>query len=68
MITVRRCIEKETGEEYAAKIIDISTDADALASTREEVKMLRLVSGHPYIILLHDVFESSTFIFLGSNL
>ncbi|XP_075219214.1 phosphorylase kinase gamma isoform X2 [Lycorma delicatula] len=30
----------------------------------EEVRILRLVTGHPYIIQLHDVFESSTFIFL----
>ncbi|KAF6204096.1 hypothetical protein GE061_002436 [Apolygus lucorum] len=62
--TVRRCIEKETGIEYAAKIIDVSTDPDALASTQEEVRILRLVAGHPYIIHLHDVFESKTFIFL----
>lgn len=62
--TVRRCIEKETGIEYAAKIIDISTEPDALGSTREEVRILRTVAGHPYIIHLHDVFESNTFIFL----
>ncbi|XP_046681845.1 phosphorylase b kinase gamma catalytic chain, skeletal muscle/heart isoform isoform X2 [Homalodisca vitripennis] len=30
----------------------------------EEVRILRVVAGHPYIIQLHDVFESSTFIFL----
>nr|XP_014274376.1 phosphorylase b kinase gamma catalytic chain, skeletal muscle/heart isoform [Halyomorpha halys] len=62
--TVRRCIEKETGLEFAAKIIDISVDADLLAATREEMRILKLVAGHPYIIQLHDVFESSTFIFL----
>ncbi|XP_047005199.1 phosphorylase b kinase gamma catalytic chain, skeletal muscle/heart isoform isoform X1 [Schistocerca americana] len=69
--TVRRCIEKETGIEYAAKIIDLSSDshdgADGktmLEATLEEIHILRMVSGHPYIIELHDVFESSTFIFL----
>lgn len=62
--TVRRCIEKETGVEYAAKIIDISADPDTLASTNEEIYILRLVAGHPYIIHLHDVFQSKTFIFL----
>ncbi|XP_067015329.2 phosphorylase b kinase gamma catalytic chain, skeletal muscle/heart isoform isoform X1 [Anabrus simplex] len=69
--TVRRCIEKETGIEYAAKIIDLSSDTDAvgegktmLEATMSEVSILRIVAGHPYIIELHDVFESSTFIFL----
>ncbi|XP_058799416.1 phosphorylase b kinase gamma catalytic chain, skeletal muscle/heart isoform-like isoform X3 [Phymastichus coffea] len=33
-------------------------------ATMQEVQILRRVAGHPYIIELHDVFESSTFIFL----
>ena len=55
--TVRRCIEKETGVEYAAKIIDLSNDSHdgggdgktMLESTLEEIKILRMVAGHPYI-------------------
>lgn len=56
--TVRRCIEKETGIEYAAKIIDLSNDSHdgageggktMLESTIEEVHILRMVAGHPYI-------------------
>ncbi|XP_034936791.1 phosphorylase b kinase gamma catalytic chain, skeletal muscle/heart isoform isoform X2 [Chelonus insularis] len=69
--TVRRCIEKETGIEYAAKIIDISNEPHDGAeghtmkdATMQEVHILRRVAGHPFIIELHDVFESSTFIFL----
>ncbi|XP_034186290.1 phosphorylase kinase gamma isoform X2 [Osmia lignaria lignaria] len=67
--TVRRCIEKETGIEYAAKIIDISNETNEDGhtmkdATLQEVHILRRVAGHPYIIELHDVFESSTFIFL----
>ncbi|KAL0110403.1 hypothetical protein PUN28_013795 [Cardiocondyla obscurior] len=67
--TVRRCIEKETGIEYAAKIIDISNETredghTMKDATLQEVQILRRVAGHPYIIELHDVFESSTFIFL----
>uniref|UniRef100_T1INR2 phosphorylase kinase n=1 Tax=Strigamia maritima TaxID=126957 RepID=T1INR2_STRMM len=68
--TVRRCIEKETGKEYAAKIIDISGDVDdpdgtyVREATKREIQVLRLVSGHPHIVELHDVFESNTFIFL----
>ncbi|XP_033337821.1 phosphorylase kinase gamma isoform X2 [Megalopta genalis] len=67
--TVRRCIEKETGVEYAAKIIDISNESNEDGNTMkdatlQEVHILRRVAGHPYIIELHDVFESNTFIFL----
>lgn len=67
--TVRRCIEKETGKEYAAKIIDLSTsdgihDSSTLENTKQEISILRHVAGHQYIIELQDVFESSTFIFL----
>lgn len=55
--TVRRCIEKETGIEYAAKIIDLSNDSNdagvggktMLEATIEEVHILRMVAGHPYI-------------------
>lgn len=54
--TVRRCIEKETGIAYAAKIIDISTesqdgtDGHAMKdATMQEVQILRKVAGHPYI-------------------
>lgn len=51
---VRRCIDKETGKEYAAKIIDIGA-ADAndpqqmLEATRQEINILRQVMGHAYI-------------------
>ncbi|KAL1502702.1 hypothetical protein ABEB36_007809 [Hypothenemus hampei] len=62
--TVRRCIEKETGKEYAAKIIDLSNDDSSIEATRQEVNILRMVAGHPFIIELQDVFESPTFIFL----
>lgn len=54
--TVRRCIEKETGREFAAKIIDLATDStessmmnQMLEGTRQEIAMLRHVMGHPYI-------------------
>ncbi|CAG9559441.1 unnamed protein product [Danaus chrysippus] len=69
--TVRRCVEKETGKEYAVKIIDLSQESQdgvdthtMRDATRQEVNILRMVAGHPYIIELQDVFESETFIFL----
>lgn len=50
---MRRCIEKETGIEYAAKIIDISNetneDGHMKDATLQEVQILRRVAGHPYI-------------------
>ncbi|GLH09887.1 Putative glycogen synthase kinase-3 homolog [Gryllus bimaculatus] len=56
--TVRRCIEKETGLEFAAKIIDLSNDSHEVAdgktmleATLGEVNILRMVAGHPYIKL-----------------
>ncbi|CAG2168053.1 unnamed protein product [Oppiella nova] len=68
--TVRRCIEKETGREFAAKIIDVSADLEdsqgltLREASLREINILRLVAGHPYIIELHDVFESNTYVFL----
>ncbi|XP_037918669.1 phosphorylase b kinase gamma catalytic chain, skeletal muscle/heart isoform isoform X2 [Hermetia illucens] len=68
--TVRRCIEKETGKEFAAKIIDLgaetgdSSPQQMLEATRQEIFILRQVMGHPYIIDLQDVFESDAFVFL----
>lgn len=67
--TVRRCIEKDTGREFAAKIIDVSSsdspsESSFLEATRREITILRKASGHNHIIELHDVFESTTFIFL----
>lgn len=52
--TVRRCIEKETGKEYAAKIIDLSSsdganEGSTFEGTRQEIAILRHVVGHPYI-------------------
>ena len=68
--TVRRAVLKETGESFAAKIIDVSqnvVDADGLnlkEQTVREVNILRLVAGHENIIQLVDMFESVTYIFL----
>lgn len=52
--TVRRCIEKETGREYACKIIDINNDLEGdggslRESTLREITILKRVAGHPYI-------------------
>lgn len=56
--TVRRCIDKETGKEFAAKIIDLGADGTGdvschqmLEATRQEIQILRQVMGHIYISL-----------------
>lgn len=52
---MRRCVEKETGREYACKIMDINGDpteheGPALReATIREIAILRHVAGHPYI-------------------
>lgn len=60
--TVRRCVEKETGREFAAKIIDLSNEDNNTQTVREstlsEVNILRLVAGHPYISMQNMSFES----------
>ena len=52
---VRRCVHKETGRHFAAKIIDISGDGEdsqgltLRQATLREISTLRLVAGHPFI-------------------
>ncbi|KAK9510706.1 hypothetical protein O3M35_005441 [Rhynocoris fuscipes] len=58
--TVRRCIEKETGVEYAAKIIDISADPDSLASTKEEIHILRNGELFDYLTSVVTLSEKKT--------
>ncbi|VDN05704.1 unnamed protein product [Thelazia callipaeda] len=68
--TVRLCIEKGTGLEFAVKIVDISTERQTEAEARQlynetisEVNLLRQLSGHPSIISIHDFYETPTFLF-----
>lgn len=68
---VRRCIEKETGQEFAVKIIDISGEKSDIyeadltkRDTVREINILKMCNGHDNIIELHDSFETPTFIFL----
>lgn len=58
---VRLCVEKETGKEFAAKIIDISSDDEGQNSftlyqaSQREIAILRMVAGHHYISQCLDV-------------
>ncbi|XP_018431219.1 PREDICTED: phosphorylase b kinase gamma catalytic chain, liver/testis isoform [Nanorana parkeri] len=73
--TVRRCIHRETGREYAVKIIEVTPEKlspeqlqEVRLSTAKEMEILHQVSQHPSIITLIDSYESSTFIFLVFDL
>ncbi|KAM7535043.1 hypothetical protein Aperf_G00000100933 [Anoplocephala perfoliata] len=66
--TVRRCISKDTKEEFAVKILDLNSGVETpevlRAECMREVSILRKVAGHPNIITLYDVFEEDAYVFL----
>lgn len=47
--TVRKCVSRETGKEYAVKIIDRSIDDTIFESIKAEVEMLRYLPQHDHI-------------------
>lgn len=65
--TVRKCVEKATGKEYAVKIVEYS-GPDLKESTLREIEIMRLIGGHPNIIDIHDTFESESFVFIVMEL
>lgn len=66
--TVRRCVCKETKQEFAVKILDLNSGVETnevlRAECMREVSILRKVAGHPNIIKLEDVFEEDAYVFL----
>jgi phosphorylase kinase gamma subunit len=64
---VRRCIEKSTGKEYAAKIVEYC-DEEIKQSTLTEIEIMKLIGGHPNIIEIHETFESDSFAFIVMEL
>lgn len=61
---VRRCVHRETGREFAVKIIDMHMDEAVRQSIVAEIDVLTHLPPNKHIIYLQDHFESSTFHFL----
>ncbi|XP_028159028.1 ribosomal protein S6 kinase alpha-5-like [Ostrinia furnacalis] len=59
----RKCIHRQTGKEYAVKII--STQKKDI---RQEIELLKACQGCPYIITLHEVFHDSAFSYIVTEL
>ncbi|XP_066917326.1 phosphorylase b kinase gamma catalytic chain, skeletal muscle/heart isoform-like [Clytia hemisphaerica] len=68
---VRKCRNKENGEEFAVKIIDkfskkgqVVKGIDIVTQIHNEVEVLSKLQGYPGIIKLVDFYDSSAFMFL----
>lgn len=64
---VRRCLEKSTSREYACKIVEYNSPSER-DQTMKEIEVMRLIGSHPNIILIHDTFESDSFVFIVMEL
>ncbi|CAF3133568.1 unnamed protein product [Rotaria socialis] len=66
---VRKCVEKATGKEYACKIMEFNDDSDdEHAATLREIRILKLVGGHPNIIDIVASFETPNYVFIVMEL
>lgn len=61
--TCRRCTQKNTGKEFAVKIIDPSK-----RDPFEEVEILMRYCEHPNIIKLRDIYDNKTRVYLVTDL
>ncbi|CAF4234272.1 unnamed protein product [Rotaria magnacalcarata] len=66
---VRKCVEKATGKEYACKIMEFNDDSgEECAATLREIRILKLVGGHPNIIDIVASFETPNYVFIVMEL
>ncbi|XP_052742668.1 ribosomal protein S6 kinase alpha-5 isoform X1 [Bicyclus anynana] len=59
----RKCILRQTGKEYAVKII-----SSQKKDVKQEIELLKACQGCPYIITLHEVFYDSAFTYIVTEL
>jgi len=67
--TVKQCTKKDTGTIYAVKIIDKSNlslkDEECI---REEIKILRSLKSHPYVLNLYETYNEANYHYLITEL
>lgn len=62
---VKRCVEKSTGKQYAAKFLrKRRKGTDCRVDVLNEIGVLELAKANPYVVELHEVYETSTEIIL----
>lgn len=62
---VKKCVEKTTRNEYAAKFLrKRRRGQDCRADILNEIAMLEAAKANPYIVGLHEVYETSSEIIL----
>ncbi|KAM8725113.1 serine/threonine kinase 17a like [Acanthopagrus schlegelii] len=62
---VKKCIEKATGKQYAAKFLrKRRKGADCRMDILNEIAVLELAKANPYVVALHEVYETNTEIIL----
>ncbi|XP_041986042.1 ribosomal protein S6 kinase alpha-4-like isoform X2 [Aricia agestis] len=59
----RKCIERDTGREFAVKIISTQKK-----DVRLEVELLRLCQGCPFVVTLHEVIHDTAFTYIVTEL
>ncbi|CAG9573014.1 unnamed protein product [Danaus chrysippus] len=59
----RKCIHRQTGKEYAVKII-----SSQKKDVKQEIELLKTCQGCPYIIQLHEVFHDTAFTYIVTEL
>ena len=62
---VKKCVEKATGKEHAAKFLRKRRKGqDCRADVLNEIAVLESARANPYVVALHEVYETPTEIIL----
>lgn len=62
---VKKCVEKATGKQYAAKCLRKRRKGqDCRMDILNEIAVLEMAEANPYVVALHEVYETSSEIIL----